>query len=221
MVLLHIKWIGPHLEMRWGTRGSSLVVGNSGFFSCCDGCHRESLELHKWSQDSFQVARGNSGLLSRHCREKGPHLALRGESRDFSRVVAGSSVFFSSCDMDLRAPLMLPQWSQASFWVAKVTLWFLSSFCRGIRHHLELRQEIQCSSPVVTGISGFFLSCNRWDSPSHNVRGAHQYSSRVKSGKSALISRGGGELGALLEMWREIWDSSWIATGIQGTSGIV
>lgn len=41
-------------------------------------------------QDSFRVARGNEGLLLRHCRGIGPHLILRGECCDVSLVAVGS-----------------------------------------------------------------------------------------------------------------------------------
>ena len=51
------------------------------------------------------------GFLSRLCKEKGPHLAMMGESRGSSRVVVG----FSSYDGELRKPLMLAQGSPISF----------------------------------------------------------------------------------------------------------
>ena len=105
------KGIGPHVEMKYGTQGSSQVgVGNSGsplvatgilgiLWSC----------LHKGNQASFQVSRGTSGLLSSCCRQIGPHLASREESHGFSRVVAGTSGFRLSYDQDLREPLVLTQ----------------------------------------------------------------------------------------------------------------
>ena len=71
--------------------------------------------MHKGSQASFQVLRGNAGLLSSGCRGIGFHVALRGESRGFSRGVAGTSWFLSSCDEELREPLMLDKVSQAYF----------------------------------------------------------------------------------------------------------
>ena len=58
------RGISPHLKMRWATRGSSRVVGNSGFLSSCNRYFGETLELLKGSQDSVLVAGGNSGLLS-------------------------------------------------------------------------------------------------------------------------------------------------------------
>ena len=67
------------------------------------------------------------GFVWRHCSGIGPHLELRGESRGFFRVVAGSLGFLSSCDGDLRDPLMLPQRSWVSFRVVRGTSGFLSS----------------------------------------------------------------------------------------------
>ena len=86
-----------------------------GLLLSCDRYLGESLELHKGSQASLRVLRGNLGLLLRHCRGKGLHLALRGEYHGFSRVVAGYLGFLSYCDWDLREPLVLLQESQVSF----------------------------------------------------------------------------------------------------------
>ena len=47
------------------------------------------------------------GLLLIRCSGQGPHLAMTGEPRGFSRVVAG----FSSYDGDFRLPLVLVQGS--------------------------------------------------------------------------------------------------------------
>ena len=52
-------------------------------------------------------SRLNVGLLLRRCSGKGLHLAMTGEPRGFSRVVAG----FSSFDGELRMPLVLAQGS--------------------------------------------------------------------------------------------------------------
>ena len=79
---------------------------------------------------------------------------MRGESRGFPRGLAGSLGFLSSCDMDLRVLLVLPQGSQVSFRVVTGTLECLTSHCRGNRPHLDLCPETPCSSPVARGISG-------------------------------------------------------------------
>ena len=79
-----------------------------------DGYLGDLPELHQGCQVPFCVSRGNVGFFSRYCFGKGPHLALRGESCGFSRVVAGSLGFIMSCYGDLRDPLVLPQTSQVS-----------------------------------------------------------------------------------------------------------
>ena len=87
---------------------------------------RELPEMHKGCPVPFCISRGNVGFVSRHCSGKGPHLMLRGESHGFSRVAAESLGFLSSCDGDLRGPLVLPQRSQVSFRVARGTFGILS-----------------------------------------------------------------------------------------------
>ena len=70
--------MGPHLQMRWKTRGScQLVVGTSGFISSTDRVPGP-VELHERSPASSQVLRGNSGLFWWRCRRIGPHLAWTG-----------------------------------------------------------------------------------------------------------------------------------------------
>ena len=59
------------------------------------------LELHKGSQASFWVLRGNSGLLSRQCREICPHLQIRWGTQGSSRVLVGTLGFLSSCNKNL------------------------------------------------------------------------------------------------------------------------
>ena len=146
-LLSESKKIGPHLEMRWEIRGSSRVpVGTSGFLSNCDGYFGELLEFHKGSQASFRVVRENLGLVSNHCKGKGTHYALRGESRGVSWVVVGSSGFLLSCNYDLREPLLLPQGSLTSFRVLRGTSGLILSHCRQIGCHLNLRCETQGSS---------------------------------------------------------------------------
>ena len=94
------------------------------------------------------------GFLSRCCSGKGPHFALRGESHSFPRGLAGSLGLLSSCDVDLRVLLILPQGSQFWFRVVMGTMGFLASHCMGNRPHLDLCPETPCSSPVATGILG-------------------------------------------------------------------
>ena len=82
-----------------------LLSSGGGYFG-------EILELNQGCQGPFRGSRGKAGFLSRHCRGKGPHLAMRGESPAFSIVAAGKMVFLSSYDRDFRYPLALPQESQ-------------------------------------------------------------------------------------------------------------
>ena len=122
---------------------------------------RELLELPKGCQVPFQDTRRKVVFLSRRCSGKGAHLTLRGESTGFSSVAAGNLGFLSSCDGDLRDPLMLPQESQVSIRVARGFFGFLFSQCRDIGPHLELRPEPPGSSPMLTWISGILWSFNR------------------------------------------------------------
>ena len=126
--------MGPHLRMRWETRGSSrLVAGNSSFISSCDG----DLELHEGSQASSRVLRGNSGMLSRCCRRKGPRLALTGASCGLSRVAVGGLGFLSRYHRELGEPLVLSQQSQVSIRVVRASAGVLWSHGRGIRPHFR------------------------------------------------------------------------------------
>lgn len=84
----------------------------------------------------------------------------------------GSLGFYSSWDGDLSEPLLLPQVSQASFQILSGTLEILSSRCRAIGPHFELRWETQDSCPVVAetqdssrvvpGKTGFLSNLNRY-----------------------------------------------------------
>ena len=157
------------------------------FLSTGDGYVSELLEFPQGCQVAFLISRENVGFLSRHCSGKGPHLALRGESRGFSRVRAGSLGFLLGCDWDLRDPLLLPQRIQVSFRVARGRSEFLSSWCRGLGPHLELRRETQVSSSTLTGISGFHWTFP-WEVRSHLVLGHG----------TPLPSRGGKGVSGLL-----------------------
>ena len=73
-----------------------------GVLSSCDRYLGEHFELQKGSQASFQVAKGNSGLLSSRCRRILPYLKLRDEYGGFSRVGRGILGFVSSWDGDFK-----------------------------------------------------------------------------------------------------------------------
>ena len=159
-----------------------------GFLSSGFGYVGEFPKLHQGCQVPFHVSGGNVVFLSRHCFGKGPHLALRGESRGFSRVRAVGLGFLSSCDGDFRDPLVLPQKIQVSFRVARGRLGFPSSWCRGLGPHLELRRETQVSSSTLTGISGFHWTFP-WEVRSHLVLGhGTPLPSRGGKGVSGLLS---------------------------------
>ena len=68
---------------------------------------RGILRLHQGCQVPFRTSRQNVGLLLSRCSGQGPHLALMGEPRGFSRVSAG----FSSYDVEFRLPIVLAQGS--------------------------------------------------------------------------------------------------------------
>ena len=158
------------------------------FLSSGDRYVGELPKLHQRRQVPFRVSRGNVVFLSRHCFGKGPHLALRGESRGFYRVWAGSLGFLLGCDGDLRDPLLLPHRIQVSFRVARGRSEFLSSWCRGLGPHLELRRETQVSSPTLTGMSGFLWTFP-WEVRSHLVlRHGTLLPSRGGKGVSGLLS---------------------------------
>jgi len=160
-----------------------------------DGYVGELLEFHQGCQVPFHISRGNVVFLSRHCSGKGPHLALRGESCGFSGVVSGRLGFLSSCDRDLRDPLVLPQERQVSVRVVRGLLGFLSSQCRSIGPHLDLRLEPQVSSPVLTWVSGFLWSFNRGVRPRLVWRHGTLLPSRGVKGVAGFLSIGIGILG--------------------------
>ena len=156
--------------MRWRTRGSSQVVaGKSEFLLSGDGHFGEPLELHNGSQVSFRVLRRNTISLSRRCRGRGLHIALRGES-----------VGFYSCGRNFRVPLELPRGPQGTSYDAS---WksSLRSHCEeeqrialeslhgesglisqpgvNLVMFLEFQQEAWGSTLVATGTSGILLYC--------------------------------------------------------------
>ena len=154
----------------------------------------------KRSQAPFWVVRGNSGLLSSRCRGIGPHPTLRDEFGGFSQFGTGSSGFISSCDGDLKEPLVLPQGSQTSFQVARGNLGFLLSCCKGIRSQIKLRQETRDSSRVAMGISWFLSRCDgNLRDPLRLAQGS-QASFRIVRGTSTQV--GSGESGLLLNCER-------------------
>ena len=133
------------------------------------------LELQREAWDSSPGTTGNSGSLSCCLRGVNSLFELRGGVRDCSGVTTGESglnlhgrwnvkVFLqvpqevwvpSSCDGELSESLILFLGSHESFGAVRGLSGFVSSCCRGLGPHLELRQETQGSSPVLTWILGF------------------------------------------------------------------
>ena len=107
-------------------RDSRVTTGNSGFLLCCQEGRRGSEEAVPGPSVFPSGDPGVSGVifLSREGRDlgvafqappgsqsgQGPHLAMTGEPRGFSRVVAG----FSSYNGEFRLPLVLAQEVQSS-----------------------------------------------------------------------------------------------------------
>ena len=141
------------------------------------------------------------------------------ESRGLSRVAAGGLGFLSRYHGELRQPLVLPQGSQVSFQVARVSTGVLWSHGRGIRpqfawkweskgvsefwqevwvpssFHGDLREPLmlslgsQESFQVVRGLSGFFSSWCRQLGPHLEMRRETQVSSSVLTRISGSLWR--------------------------------
>ena len=136
-----------------------------------------------------------------HCRlkrEGGISLKMLQQKRTSSHIEVRISCFFSSCsrtlgflssfDGDLRDPLVLPQESQVSMRVARGLSGFLSSQCRGLGPHLELKPEPQGSSPEWTWILDFLWHFNRRVRPQLMWRHGTPLSSRGVKRESGFLS---------------------------------
>ena len=108
--------------------------------------------------------------------------------------------FFSSCDGDLRDPLVLPLECQVSIRVTKGLSGFLSSQCRGIGPHLELNSEPEGSSSILTWISGFLWNFNRGVRPRLVWRPETLLLSRGFKEVSGFLSSGHRVLGLFLNV---------------------
>ena len=159
-------------------------------------------------------------MLSRRCRKKGPHFALTGESRAFSRVTAGGLGNLSRYHWELRQPVVLPQGSQVSIQVARASVGVIWSHGREIRHQFAWKGESQGvsriasesvgflklpwgpegGSHVVSGKSGILSSCD-WplEIPLKLVQ-ATRASSRVEAGNSVFLSSSDREFWVPMEI---------------------
>ena len=99
-----------------------------------------SLEMLQWKRASCRVEGRISWVFSSCGRKLCVPLMLRCGTQGPTRVASGKSSLCSSCKGPLRIPLHL---------------------CRGIGPHLELRPELQGSSPVLTWISRILWSFHR------------------------------------------------------------
>ena len=141
----------------------------SGNLYCCPTGVKHPFNLRADIPDSSRFAERELSLIS-------------------SQVQVGNSGVLSSCDEDLREPLLLPKGSQASFQVVRGTSGFLLSHCRGIGPHLELRQETWGTTAFATGFSGSILSFDRGIKPRLMMRHGAPLSSRVEKEMSGLLS---------------------------------
>ena len=132
----------------WGF--SSVTMGNSESLSCCLREVKSPFELQGPAPKSSRVTAGESGLNSHG----------RGNLKVFLELPQEVRVP-SSCHRDLREPLMLSLRSQESFRVVRGLSGYLATWCSRQGPHLELRQEPQGSSSVLTWKSGFLWSFNR------------------------------------------------------------
>ena len=113
---------------------------------------------------------------------------MTGESRGFSRVAVGGLGFLSRYHREVREPLVLPQGSQVSIRLVRVSA-----------SALESRQGNQASIPLEGGISRCFSSCSRKFDSLELPRGP-EGASHVVSGKSGILSSCEGLLGIPLEL---------------------
>ena len=147
------------------------------------------LLLHEGSTASSRVLTGNSGLLLRHFNNKGPHLTWTGESHGLSPAAAAGLGFLSRYHGELREPLVLPQASQVSVRVARVSPDVLWGHGRVIKPHFAWKGESPCVSRVAARSVG-----------SPELPRGPEGASHVVSGKSGIRSSCEGSLGIPLEL---------------------
>ena len=143
--------MGPHLQMRWETRGSSqVVVGNSGFLSRFDGdfwapmhCMKgvKPLKFGEGALDCSLGPAATKGLMSRG----------RGNLLVLLELRWGGLRFLCRYPRELREPLVLPQGSQVSIRVVRGSAGSLWSLGRGIRLQFAWKGLSQHVSQVVAG----------------------------------------------------------------------
>ena len=145
-LLKHVKYPFEFQEGTWAVleklqrkRASSSVQGRISWFAwSCGGKVRVPLELRVDLGDLLVSPQGSqiSLALQRAPRESSSIAA--GMNRASSLVEAGTSVFFSISDIDLRDSEDLEQGSQASTCIEARNSSCLSSFSWGVRPLVEL-----------------------------------------------------------------------------------
>ena len=150
-----------------------------------------------------------SSTPSRLKREGGISIETLQQKRASSRVEGRISCFFSKCGAKLGLPLKLRRGPQGPTCIASKKSSLFSS-CEGHigipreslmvnRPCLEFSRETQCTSPAVTGISGFLSRFNDGVRPRLVSRHGTLHSSRVVQGFSGLRSSSIREFGLFLE----------------------
>ena len=123
----------------------------------------------------------NIELLSMKCRGIGPHLAARGKSHEFSRVVAGTWCIFSSYGGDGHLKLEFVQQRQDSCLVMTDTSGSCTMLGRKIQTLLEVSQEAK--RPLLVGtVILVFLSIftkSQASSPFESLNSAHLSKSQM------------------------------------------
>lgn len=164
-------------------------------------------------------------VLSSCERDLGVPIECQYGNQALTRFEAWDATLLSRCKRAVRPPvefrrglvlfLKLQRGSQNSVHVARGSLGFHLSRCRGIRPFLELRGN-SVSFRLVAGTSGFLSSFNRSDIPTLEVRVERGDSSQVEVGESALISSGGGEYRVHLDLKQATPGYSGVVTGTSG-----
>ena len=153
------------------------TTGNLGSHSCCLRALKSPPELRGGVRGCSGVIAGESGL----------NLNGRGNLKVFLELRQEVWVP-SSCDGDLREPIVLSLGSQEFLLVVRGLSGFLLSWCRGLRPHLRLRRKTQGSSPAWTWILGFLWRFH-WGVRCHLVlRHGTALPSRGVKGVSGLLS---------------------------------
>ena len=127
------QWKGALSRIEGESPGFSRVLaGNLWFLLSYNGDMRDPLVFPQESQASMRVERAKRSYSTLEI----PLQSVQG-TRSSSRVKAGSSVFASSADMELRVPMEIQQGSQASSRVETCKSTFLLSCLRSVSLPVE------------------------------------------------------------------------------------